>query len=243
MMRLKDRQKSVPNGLTFYLPPLKWKSVDHVGRFPSFAVLCNAVERVVRANRALAAKHQWPADRGGIENWVDAYNAAVCARMGWDGYIMSDQGASVPKALSPHRSQLLASLKNAAAASRELVRGAKTLVEWEESGEPPVPVEKATQRAIVCAACPLNGTGDFTQWFTVPAAELIRRRIAKAHDRGLTTPRDDALNLCLACHCPLKLKVHVPLPWIRKVLSLEQMEKLKHGKDCWILAEMQAAES
>jgi len=83
----------------------------------------------------------------------------------------------------------------------------------------------------------LNGQGDFTQWFTVPAAELIRRRVEKAQGRGLTTPRDDMLNLCLACHCPLKLKVHVPIKWIDRVLSAEQKEKLKGGKDCWILAE------
>lgn len=232
MLRLKDRQRQIPNGFRFYLPELKWSAPAN---FPSFSVVCAAVGSVVKSNPYLAQKNQWPTRPEAIADWVDFYNATLCAKMGWDDYIITDAGGSVPKAPPPHQQASLASLRSAAAAAKELVAGAKTLMEWDESGEPPVPPEQSLARAIVCSDCPKNEKGDFTTWFTVPAAELIRRRIEKAQQRNLTTPRDELLNLCSACHCPLKLKVHVPLSWITKRLAPEQRARL--DPRCWILHE------
>lgn len=230
MPKLKDRQKSIPNGYVFYLPELKWSAP---GNFPSFTRVCDALQQVVNANPYLAQKHQWPTDRAGIENWVDLYNATVCARMGWEDYIVAEGGGgSVPKTSPQHQSETLRSLASAAARAKELVAGAKTLLEWEESGEAPVAPELATHRAIVCSGCPKNEVGDWTKWFTVPAAEIIKRRIEKAQARNLVTPRDDALHFCSACNCPLKLKVHVPIAWITKRLSPETRAKL--DPRCWI---------
>jgi hypothetical protein len=231
MLRLKDRQKSVPNGYSFYLPELKWSAPKN---FPSFTVVCNALEAVVRANPYQAGVNRWPTDRKGIEDWVDLYNATICSRMGWDDYIVTDTGGSVPKAQPPHQQATLQSLRNAVVASKELIAGAKTLMEWEDSGEPPVTPEAALSRAIICTDCPRNDQGGFETWFTVPAAELIRRRVEKSQQRGLTTPRDELLHTCTACHCPLKLKVHVPIEWITKRLSPEQKSRL--DPRCWILS-------
>jgi hypothetical protein len=234
MPRLVSRQKFIPNGFVFRLPPLKWQAK----RMQSFSTIQNDVFNLLRANRAVAIKYKWPTDFDAIGDWIDTTNAQHCLRMGWTDYVMTEGGPSVPK--SPAlRAQLAASLQNAAATAKELIRGAKTLLEWDESGEAPVPIDQAEARAAVCVACPLNKAGDFTQWFTKPAAELIRRRIEKAQERDLKTTRDDALNLCDACKCPLKLKVHVPLAWIQKVLSADQISRLAAGKDCWILKELQ----
>jgi hypothetical protein len=235
MLRLKDRQKQIPNGFKFYLPELKWHAP---GNFPSFTRVCDALQQVVRANPFLAKKHKWPTDRTAIENWVDLYNATLCAQMGWDEYIARPEHATVPKSSPLHQQLTLRSLANAAASAKSLVAGAKTLTEWIESGEGAVSAELSTHRAIVCSKCRLNEAGDFTKWFTVPAAELIRRQVQKAEKRQLTTPRDDQLNICTACHCPLKLKVHVPIQWIRTRLTPEQKEKLKGGNECWILNEL-----
>jgi hypothetical protein len=235
MPRLINRQLQIPNGMHFYLPAAKWHSPPGA----SFNVICDGLERVVQAHPALAAKHGWPRDRLGIENWVDAYNAHVCARMGWDNYIMDESGAgsSTPKASPPHQQETLRSLKNAAARARELVAGAKQLGEWMGSKSGPVDKDLALRRAQVCSACPLNLEGDWTKWFTVPAAELIRRQVEQATGLGLTTPADDRLHLCEACHCPLKLKVHVPIDYIAPALTPEVRARLKAGKDCWILSE------
>lgn len=233
MPRLKNRQLSIPGGLSFYLPEIKWRSRPN----SSFDTIARELFRAIQSNPAQAAKNQWPTDIRGVEEWVDLYNATVCAKMGWVKYIQEEGMGSVPKATAPHQQATLASLRNAAVLAKELVAGAKTLMEWDESGEPPVTPEKALARAQVCCQCPLNDPSSLTSWFTVPAAELIQRRVERFQARKLTTPRDEYLHLCTACHCPLKLKVHIPIDWITKRLSNEQKERLKAGRNCWIIAE------
>lgn len=231
--RLVNRQLQIPNGLRFYLPQVKWRAPNGA----SFSAISQALLRVVRANPALAKQHGWPQDLPGVEDWVDRYNAALCARQGWTKYISEDAPVSIPKLSPQHLQETLRNAATAAARAKELVAGARSLMEWDESGEPPVPPDQSARRAAVCAACPQNQKGDFTTWFTVPAAELIRRRIEKANARNLSTPSDGELNLCIACHCPLRLKVHVPLDWITKRLTEDQKAGLRAGRNCWILSE------
>jgi len=235
MPRLKDRNRSVPNGLSFYLPELKWSAPKN---FPSFTVVCNALQAVVEANPVLAAKHNWPRDRKGIEDWVDTYNATVCAHMGWNDYIAEGAGgSSIPKSTPPP--QNLSSLAAAAAKAKELIAGAKSLIEWLDEGEKPVDRDLATARAATCMACPKNEKGDWSRWFTLPASELIRRQVEKAQSLSMSTVHDESLNMCTACMCPLKLKVHVGVGWILKRITAHQREGLKQGNDCWILREEQ----
>lgn len=234
MPRLKSRQHFIPNGFQFYLPELKWQAP----RMASFQVICDSLQRVIEANPALAQKHGWPRTRPGVEDWVDLFNATVCLRMGWNDYLLTEGGGdSIPKSRPPHQTLSLENLRAAAVKAKELVAGAKTLTEWIDSGEPPVPPEQSLARAQTCAVCPLNQAGDFTKWFTIPASELIKAQISRMAERKLSTPSDDRLNLCIACHCPLKLKVHIPIGWVIAKLSAEQKERLKGGKDCWILRE------
>lgn len=231
MPRLVNRQLQIPNGLTFYLPAVKWKARPG----SSFDTIARELLKVIKANPALAKQHQWPNEIRGVEDWVDLYNATVCQKMGWNKYIQEEEAGWVPKSPAPHQQAVLASLRNAAATAKELVRGAQTLMEWDDSGEPPVPAAQALKRAQVCCACPLNDPSDLTAWFTVPAAELIKRRVQKFQSRQLTTERDEDLHLCTACHCPLKLKVHIPIAWITKRLSPDQRAKLH--PTCWITRE------
>lgn len=232
MPKLKDRQKQIPGGYQFYLPQLKWKAP---GNFPSFTVVANALESVVNANPFLAEKHKWPRDRAGIENWVDLYNATLCARMGWDDYITDGSGGGGVLPKSQPLLHNLNSLAAAAARAKELVAGAKSLMEWDDSGEDAVPRDLSTSRALICSTCPRNEKGDWTEWFTTSAAELIKRRVEKVHARSLSTIHDESLHVCTACHCPLPVKVHVPLSWITKRLTAEQKSRL--DPRCWILKE------
>jgi len=216
-----------------YVPELKWRAP---GNYPSFTVVCDMLQAVIRANPALAQKHHWPLDRPSLEDWVDSYNATLCAAMGWDDYILPGEGGSaIPKSEPPR--QNLASLRAAAGLVKDLIAGAQSLTEWIDSDVPPVPRDCATQRAEICVDCPKNSPEDLTKWFTVPAAELIKRQIEKAQSRALSTMHDEHLNLCTACHCPLKLKCHVPIAWITKRLTPEQFVKLKEAPACWILRE------
>ena len=235
MLRLKDRQKQIPNGFKFRLAEVKWSAP---GNFPSFSKVCDALQQVIAANPFQAQKNKWPTDRKSIEDWVDIYNATLCARMGWDNYIATEGAVTLPKTSPLHQQETLRSLASAAASAKALVAGAKSLTEWIDSGDPAVSEELSTHRAIICSGCPRNEEGDWTKWFTIPAAELIKRQVEKAQKRKLATPRDDQLYLCNACNCPLKLKVHVPIDWITKRLNDDQRAKLMTGKDCWILSEL-----
>lgn len=233
MLRLKSRQKYIPGGFKFYLPEVKWSSTPNA----SFDVISQALLRVIKANPALAQKHGWPTSLPAVENWVDLYNATVCSRMGWTDYILTDTGGTSPKALAPHQALSLSGLAAAAIKAKALVSGAKTLMEWVYSNDPAVPPELSTHRAIVCSGCPLNDKGAWTDWFTVPAAELIKRMIEHAQTRKLSTPRDDQLQCCTACYCPMKLKVHIPISWVTAHQTPDQVAKLKSVPNCWIVQE------
>jgi hypothetical protein len=233
MPKLLSRQRFVPNGFRYYEPAIKWQAPKNV----SFDQVVTGLIRARQANPGLAKIHKWPTDYATVADQVDEFNARVCEANGWTEYITSAGGYSIPKTMPHDPLKALQSLKNAAERAKELVRGAKTLLAFLDSGDKPVSPELAEHRAIICTQCPKNEAGDFTRWFTAPAAELIKRQVEKSQAMSLTTPRDAQLNLCTACHCPLKLKVHVPIQWIAKGLTEQQIVTLKNGKDCWIIAE------
>jgi len=189
-----------------------------------------------KANPALCAKHGWNTDWNLVADEVDAFNAAICERMGWNDFI-SQPGAGAPpspkfKALSPLDEKQLSA---AASKVKQVWQGVRTSNDWIESGEPPVPAAQSQNRAETCVACPLNGKGGQDSWFTKPAAAAIKMQLGKLAERKLSTTVDDHLNVCTACLCPLKLKVHTPLAFISPHMSAETRRAL--DPKCWIVAE------
>lgn len=188
-----------------------------------------------KANPAIAKAKGWATDFDGVANEVDAFNSAICERMGWMNYV-SQPSASAPspkfKALSPIAEKQLSA---AAVKIKKVWQGVRSLNDWVESKEPAVPAEVSEKRAATCIACPLNGKGGMEEWFTKPAAAAIKLQFQRLSERKLTTTHDDKLNVCTACLCPLKLKVHTPLSYI----SPQMGEETRNALDarCWILAE------
>lgn len=224
MLRLKNRNLQIPNGMSFYLPELKWSPP----KFASFDTIVNMVMQQVQSNPAVADKHKWPRDRAGVELWVDRFNAQICLNMGWKQYVIDDGPAAsdAPKSLPPlHRSSRFA----------RLVAGARTLADWLGSGGQPVAIDLADKRAEICATCPANRPGDLGDFFTKAASEVIQSQLEKRKELQLSTKHDSSLNVCVACGCPLKLKVHVPLSHIAAKMSEETKAEL--DKRCWILKE------
>lgn len=234
--RLLSRDKWIPYGFRFQQPEINWIAPRNI----SFDSLVRSIIAARLANPVQMAKHGWSTDYNHVAREADEFNARLCQSHGWKEYIMQSSHPVDPKFHPLNQSAVLQSLRDAAARAKELVQGAKTLVEWIDSGDSPVPQELAERRAAVCLQCPKNEPGDFTKWFTTPAAELIRRQVLRSQARSMTTAHDEKLNLCTACHCPLKLKVHVPIEWITKRLTDQQKAGLAQGKDCWILAESRA---
>lgn len=215
MVHLKSRTQSPPNGFIYIQKETGWR-----GDTWDFMQLCSMVQQHRKQNPRLKLN----TDLNAIIEEVDVANAMRVAGMpGTESYLLMDSAS--PKSFPPHLVQ---------AASR-LAAGVKSLAEWLGSGGKPVSNTVAETRAWVCVNCPKNQTRDLTTWFTRPASELIRRWIAMRKDLSLTTSHDESLGVCVACACPLKLKVHTPISHILSQIPAESKADLV--PECWILAE------
>lgn len=228
MPRLVSRLKSIPNGFVFYQPQTGWKAP----RFASFSQVVAALIAHRKGNPFITRKFNLATDVPTVEEEVDEFNANVCLRMGWGSYVAQAAAGGQPD-IAPFRLPLPQG--GLIVRAGKLAAGGKAIVEWIESGDQAVPALQASQRATVCATCPLNERGDWTRWFTVPASEAIREALRQRRDWNLSTPFDSELKVCTACWCPLPLKVHMPIERITKVIDEESKARLH--PDCWIRKE------
>lgn len=217
MARLKDRSRQIPQSFKFYQPETRWSPP----LWASFDTIVDLLLAHRRANSFLAKKNNWNLDPRAIADEVDAYNAKICEAHGWTNFI--DEGAPLS---NPRRPRSLSEGAAVAAA------GAKAMLDLFGPGGKPVDSATAEARASVCVRCPLNQQGDWTRFFTVPAADIVRTQLSIAHDLALTTGHDAALGVCDACGCPLKLKVWPSLPHILAHLSPDDARAL--DPNCWI---------
>lgn len=229
MISLKDRQKQIPNGLFFYLAPTKWRSKPG-----SFESVTTQLRAHLIGNPALAKKLKWSLELEDLRVRVDYFNARVCEANGWKDYYVSDGGTPPPKTQPRNLGPV-----NAA---RAVVAGERTLNDWLGAGGVPVAAELANARAAQCAACPKNDknqpetySGDWTKYFTKPAADFIRKMLEKRLVMKLSTPSDDKIDVCMGCLCPLVLKVHTPLKHI--VERMPDFVKAELAPECWVLKE------
>jgi hypothetical protein len=232
MATLNNRQIQIPFGIKFYQPETRFNS-----RQGSFNNVVDQVVAMRKANPALVAKHGWATDWDTVATEVDMFNAAICERMGWTNFINQPGAGVAPspkfKALAPLAEKQLSAVADKA---KKVWQGVKTLNDWIDSQLPPVETSLSQHRAEVCAACVLNGKGGLEEWFTKPAAAAIKLQMSQLASRKLSTTVDDKLNVCTACLCPLKLKVHTPLPFITEHMSDATKNEL--DKNCWILEEI-----
>lgn len=234
--RLKNRNGQIPNGLRFLVPETNWQPP----RYASFTTIVNGLIAHRRGRPDLVASKGWSLDYDTVAEEVDAFNAMICVRHGWTDYIMGDEGVAPtpkPQALLQQEKSVIAA---AAVRAKKIWAGVKTSNEWIDSGTPPVPKETSESRALVCAKCPKNGKGDWTAWFTQPASEVIGKQLERISGMKLTTTVDAVLQVCEVCLCPLKVKVHTPLPYIKNHTTPETLAELTQVPNCWIPKEINA---
>jgi hypothetical protein len=230
MSKLISRNKFTPaGGFLFRQPEVNWEAP----RNASFDQVVQGLIAARNGNPFKRDKFHWATDYNSVAEEVDQFNARICEANGWTDYITGGGGSAIP---FPELQQpALQKLKSVAADVRRIAEGAKVLLDWESSGDPPVPAELSAKRAATCATCPKNDVKPLTDWFTVPAAELIKKRMARIHELKLTTPDDEKLGTCLGCLCPLPLAVHCPIEYKLKHLPDEVRKDL--DARCWVLAE------
>lgn len=236
MPRLKNRQLQIPGGYRFFVPPLKWSPPPYM----SIDAIARNVINLLNANPQAQAKLQWDLSIEGMSMRIEEYNAQMCLQLGHPQFVVAEGGQPDAPPFLGHQSpnQNPGALQAAAASIKKIWSGIRTINEWVDAGAPSVPADKSTARAAVCVACPKNGQGDFSSWFTKPAAEGIRRLLERTKDKNLVTPHDDKLNVCNICLCPMRLKVHMPIEVIRNGTDDETVTGLRQAPACWIVREL-----
>ena len=232
--RLKDRNKQIPNGLTFLQPETNWRPP----RYASFAIIVNAIISHRRRRPDLVQSKKWSLDQAVVAEELDAFNARLCAQHGWMDYITDGAGVVMPPKPTALLQQEKSVLAAAADKAKKIWSGLETLGDWIDSNTPPVAKEVSESRASICAKCPRNGSGDWTTWFTKPASEIIRKNQEKLAFMKLSTTHDATINICEICLCPLKLKVHTPAQYIKAHMSQSVLAELRAVPNCWIPKEV-----
>lgn len=213
-----SRNQFPPGGWQYYQPQTGWALPT-----PISSTFDQSVVLIIK-HRQKNPQFNLPQDSLTVAAELEAFNRA---RLGIPPDTIKK---SEPRPEAPNRFAAVV------AEVRRVAQGAKSPLEWLASGLPPVSSEKAKDRASVCLGCQKNNIeGGFTKWFTVPAAEAIQTAIELRKDLNLQTPYDEALGICMACYCPLKLKVHEPIEIIAKHTKPEIRAKL--WDQCWILSE------
>lgn len=223
--RLKDRNRPIPNGIGFYDQCTGYKAPDH----SSFETQVAGVINARRANPGMTKRYNLSLDPDAVRNEVDVFLAKVCADHQWSDYIILGGLGGAADTLPFPKARAKGGPSPAG-----VVAGARTLVDmFGEDG--PVNREQAEKRAKVCAACPLNEQGDWTRFFTVPAANVARQMVALVKMENLETTKDSELNVCVACGCPLKTKVWARIGHIMAHMPKEDFEDTV--PECWIRKE------
>lgn len=233
--RLKSRQHLIPNGFRFLQPQTNWRPRNHI----SFDAIVRDLIRHRSGRPDLVAKHGWSLDYNTVASEVEQFNVNICVKHGWMNYLEGgDVGASLPPKSRPPSPKDVESVAVAAGASTKIWSGIKTLNEWIQAGGQPVEAAVSERRAAVCAVCPKNTPGDFTSWFTRPAAGAIKKQIEQMAEHKLSTSHDAQLNVCEICLCPMKLKVHAPMEFIKAHMHDTVLADLLKVPGCWIPIEL-----
>lgn len=210
-------------GWVFFQPQTNWHAPTPLAS--TFSQTVNLIVAMRKKNPAITAQHKLSTNPEAVASELEAYTRK---RLG-----LKLEAAPTPFPVNPSPSR--ESVAGAVVARvKKLAAGAALLFEWESSGAPPVAQNLAESRATICSTCPQNKKGvSLSEWFTVPAADAIRKKLARLNDMKLTTSKDAGLNVCEACLCPLHLKLWCPGDLILKHMKPETKAEL--DPRCWIL--------
>lgn len=230
MPRLKSRNRMPPHGF-LYNEPAFGMAKPFGGPSTSFNALVDAVWSARRANKYLAEKHNLSTDRAGVEYDVEQQNVARMLSRGWTDFVELDAQPVPPHSVDSKKNPFA----NAVGGVKRVAAGVGVLLDWLGSGGKPVEQALAEHRATVCSTCPKNDGGNWTSYFTGPAAAKIKTQLEMKGDLQLKTSLDDKLTVCSACDCPLPLKVHTPL--VHVLAHTSEEVKKRFDPRCWVLHE------
>ena len=208
-----SRSQTPSGGWIFYQPQTGWHMPNPVSVTFGQTVILIIKHRL--ANGAISAKNSLSTNQFSVEEELDT-NTRL--RLGIP---------ALPKTIPLRASPSL--LAGAAAEVKRAAQGTGVILDWLTSGGAPVDQATANKRAEICITCPRNVPGS---WFTVAPAELIRNTLSARSDLKLETPSDQSLKSCDVCKCLMRLKVWVPLHFIKDHTNPDVMAEFP--SNCWI---------
>ncbi len=234
MVTLKNPQGQIPNGNRYLQPETGWDSRKMLHPFPSIDALATGVIAMRLANPWLVQKHGWTTDFAAVKAEMLEYQAQLCLKHNWFGFINTDETAPPPAEVKAQKKTLSVAAAVGGGIKR-VAAGIGVFLDWIGEGGAPVSIQVAEHRANICKDCPKNDGGDFKSYFTEPIAAKILLQLEIKNDLSLKTSVDEKLTVCSACDCPLKLKVWVPIEHILDHMSDEVKDEL--DPRCWITKE------
>lgn len=115
-------------------------------------------------------------------------------------------------------------------AFQRALKFAQAYLGWLGEGGKPVSRELAQARADICLSCPLNQKLETALHRTVTAA--IKTQIELKNQMKLSVEGEEKLHICAGCDCVLKLKIHVPMSFVKATTDREEL-----AEQCWIRQE------
>lgn len=225
-LRLKSRTEHPPYSFQILLPEVGMQSPIK----GSFNACVDEFAKIVLANPAQAAKHNWPDYREGQEDWVDVHNAQRLAAQGFNQFTSDGSELYIlppgQKKTGQRGGAVADKLASGVAIWRDLFG------EKEQTVEQPL----SEKRASVCVTCPENDLKKgLANWFTSELAGQLLSVYEIMKGKNLVTSSDDKIGVCAKCLCPLRSKVWVVHSTIIKHMKKETVDSLP--AHCWIKLE------
>jgi len=221
-----------PNGgWVFHQPQTGWNAPTPVAS--TFDQTVKLIIKHRQANPAIVAKHKLSTDPAVVSQELIKFQQIR-------GALPPDP---IPKLTPPVSTPRMAgAVREAVAAVRKVAAGAALLFEWEEAGMPHVEQSLADTRSETCSTCPKNEKGkNLTDIFTVPVADMIKKKMERLEQSNLRTKHDSQLAVCSACLCPMRTKVWIGLDLILNRMKPETLAELNQTNPrCWILQESES---
>ena len=228
---LKSRNHFVPGGWMYFQPETNWQSNPNVG--------FNDVVQQIVEHRKANPRFNLATDAATVERELEQYTEARLRSQFGEGaneYLINS-GSPPPSFTPPRlRRHQAGAVAVGVAKAQRISAGIGLMIDWLGDGLKPVDQERADQRAAICAKCEFNQRATLLEQLTTnPAAAGIKSLLQERAEMKLSTPHDEALQMCKKCDCVLKLKVFTPFKHVLEHTSKEVMDSLPSF--CWIKSE------
>ena len=231
MIRLASRRNLPPGGIQFVQAETGWHSWEQAPGSDSSFDMCKAA---LIAHRQANPRFNLPTDDATVAAELDFYNATRLKSVAnAQSYYIED---SSPPIMSFHSAPPPSRLAAVGAAVGKLRAGAKVLSDWLGEGGQPVEPGLALKRAETCVNCPKNSMSTLSRWWSIPVAAAVKKMLEARQDLNLSTPLDDKLGVCETCLCSNRLKIFVPLEFIKTHTAPEVLADFPSA--CWIPTEI-----